>query len=57
MASKYRQKYQLPEGFYNVIEDYSREVLRDQPQDILEFSYLYFKAIEEVSTKLMLANC
>ena len=57
MASKYRQKYQLPEGFYNVIEDYSREVLRDQPQDILEFSYLYFKAIEEVSTKLMLADC
>ena len=56
MASKYRQKYQLPEGFYNVIEDYSREVLRDQPQDILEFSYLYFKAIEEVSTKLMLAD-
>ena len=57
MASKYRQKYQLPEGFYNVIEDYSREVLRDQPQDILEFSYLYFKAIEEESTKLMLADC
>ena len=54
MASKYRQKYQLPEGFYNVIEDYSREVLRDQPQDILEFSYMYFKAMEEVSAKLML---
>ena len=49
MASKYRKKYILPDGFYQVIEDYSREVLRDQPQDILEFSYLYFKAIEEVS--------
>ena len=50
MASKYRKKYTLPENFYNVLEDYSREVLRDQPVDILEFSYLYFKAIEEVST-------
>ena len=49
MASKYRKKYALPENFYNVLEDYSREVLRDQPQDILEFSYLYFKALEEVS--------
>mmetsp|Transcript_24218 Transcript_24218/g.37311 ORF Transcript_24218/g.37311 Transcript_24218/m.37311 type:complete len:82 (+) Transcript_24218:10-255(+) len=47
MASKYRKKYQLPDGFYNVLEDFSREVLRDQPQDILEFSFLYFKALEE----------
>ena len=49
MASKYRKKYALPENFYNVLEDYSREVLRDQPMDVLEFSYLYFKAIEDVS--------
>ena len=49
MASKYRKKYALPEGFYAVLEDYSREVLRDQPMDIVEYSYLYFKAIEEVS--------
>ena len=52
MASKYRQKYELPQGFYNVLEDYSREVLRDQPQDILEFSYMYFKAMEEVSKSI-----
>ena len=50
MASKYRKKYTLPENFYTVLEDYSREVLRDQPMDVVEFSYLYFKAIEEVST-------
>jgi len=49
MASKYRKKFTMPEGFYQVLEDYSREVLRDQPRDIIEFSYLYFKALEEVS--------
>ena len=49
MASKYRKKFTMPENFYKVLEDYSREVLRDQPRDILEFSYLYFKALEEVS--------
>ena len=49
MASKYRKKYDLPEGFYDILQDYSREVLRDQPLDIIEFSYLYFKAQEEVS--------
>lgn len=50
MASKYRKKFSLPENFYPVLEDYSREVLRDQPVDIIEFSYLYFKALEEVTT-------
>ena len=49
MASKYRKKFELPEGFYDLLENYSREVLRDQPLDIIEFSYLYFKAVEEVS--------
>ena len=56
MASKYRKKYTLPDNFYNVLEDYSREVLRDQPVDILEFSYLYFKAIEEVSILCLFSN-
>ncbi len=51
MASKYRKKFELPEGFYDVLENYSREVLRDQPLDIIEFSYLYFKALEEVRRK------
>ena len=52
MASKYRKKFELPEGFYEILEDYSKEVLRDQPLDIVEFSYLYFKALEEVSGSL-----
>jgi hypothetical protein len=52
MASKYRKKFSLPEGFYPVLESYCREVLRDQPVDIVEFSYLYFKALEEVSNYL-----
>ena len=47
MASKYRKKFALPEDFYQILESYSREVLRDQPLDIIEFSYLYFKAMEE----------
>ena len=51
MASKYRKKFTLPEGAYQILEDYTREVLRDQPKDILEYSYLYFKALEEVSLK------
>ena len=47
MTSKYRKKFALPENFHNLLEDYCREVLRDQPQDIVEYSFLYFKAMEE----------
>ena len=56
MASRYRKKFELPENFYEILENYSREVLRDQPLDIIEFSYLYFKALEEVS-KILYQNC
>ncbi len=49
MASKYRKKFEMPEGFYQILEDYTREVLRDQPLDIVEYSYLYFKHLDEVS--------
>ena len=56
MASKYRKKFALPEGFYPILESYTREVLRDQPKDIIEFSYLYFKALEEVSLKQLLIH-
>ena len=48
MASKYRKKFEMPEGFYGILENYTREVLRDQPIDILEYSYLYFKPLDEV---------
>lgn len=56
MTSSYRKKFELPQGFYDMLESYCREVLRDQPQDILEFSFLYFKAMEEVSTLPSLIN-
>ena len=56
MASKYRKKFELPNEFYGILEDYSREVLRDQPIDIIEFSYLYFKAMEEVSHTLLIVT-
>ena len=56
MASKYRKKFALPEEFYPILEAYTREVLRDQPVDILEFSYLYFKSLEEVSERHLRAE-
>ena len=49
MASKYLQKYPVPSGFPDILHDFAREVLRDQPSNIYDFGYHYFKAMEEVS--------
>ena len=48
MASKYLQKFPIPANFPEILHDYIKEVLRDQPRDILDYSYQYFKALEEV---------
>jgi hypothetical protein len=48
MASKYLQKYPIPGDFPQLLHDFTKEVLRDQPDDIFEYGYQYFKALEEV---------
>ena len=52
MASKYLQKYPVPEDFPDLLHDFAREVLRDQPANIYEYGALYFKARYEVSRKI-----
>jgi hypothetical protein len=47
MASKYIQKFPVPEGFPEILHDLSKEILRNQPADIIEFSALYFKCLQE----------
>ena len=49
MASKYLQKFPIPGDFPDMLHDFAREVLRDQPEDIYEYGAAYFKAMEEVS--------
>ena len=49
MASKYLQKYPVPEDFPEILHDFAREVLRDQPENIYEYGALYFKAAYMVS--------
>ena len=47
MASKYLQKFPIPEDFPSVLHDFAREVLRDQPADIIHYGFQYFKALED----------
>ena len=47
MASKYIQKFPVPKDFPEILHDLAKEILRDQPEDIVEFSALYFKCLQE----------
>ena len=49
MASKYLQKYPVPEDFPDLLHDFTREVLRDQPEDIYDYGAQYFAAMYKVS--------
>ena len=47
MASKYIQKFPVPEGFPEILHDLAKEILRNQPADIIDFSAYYFKCLQE----------
>ena len=51
MSSKYSNKYPIPEKFPEILHDFSREVLRYMPKDILDFAVQYFYSLE-ISTPL-----
>ncbi|CAD8115792.1 unnamed protein product [Paramecium primaurelia] len=47
MASKYLQKYPVPENFHQILHDFTREVLRDQPDDIIKYGMEYFESMRD----------
>ena len=47
MASKYLQQFPVPHGFQEVLADLTREILREQPNNIIEFAALYFEGLEK----------
>ena len=46
MSSKFSNKYPIPEKFPEILHDFSREVLRYMPRDILDFAIQYFYSLE-----------
>ena len=46
MASKYIKKFKVPNNFENILSDFAKEILRNQPKDIIQFGIEYFKGLE-----------
>ena len=46
MTSKLMNKFPIPENFPDILHDFAKEVVREQPKDMLDFAVEYFKALE-----------
>lgn len=46
MASKFIQKYPIPEEFPEILHNFAKEIVRNSPNDILNFGIEYFKALQ-----------
>ena len=42
MTSKYAPPVKIPDGFSQILKDFTRELLREQPQEVNEFAVNYF---------------
>eukprot|EP00352_Strombidinopsis_acuminata_P008210 CAMPEP_0176374376 /NCGR_PEP_ID=MMETSP0126-20121128/26713_1 /TAXON_ID=141414 ORGANISM="Strombidinopsis acuminatum, Strain SPMC142" /NCGR_SAMPLE_ID=MMETSP0126 /ASSEMBLY_ACC=CAM_ASM_000229 /LENGTH=74 /DNA_ID=CAMNT_0017734925 /DNA_START=18 /DNA_END=242 /DNA_ORIENTATION=+ len=47
MASKYIKKFPITGKLPHLLHDFAREVLRDQPQNIYDYGFEYFLAMEQ----------
>ena len=47
MSSKYIKKYSIPVGFQSLLSEFTKEILRNQPQDIVDFAVEYFKCLQQ----------
>ena len=45
--SKYPNKYEIPEQFPKILSNFTREIVRNQPKDILDFAIRYFYNLEK----------
>ncbi|CAK8999349.1 Calmodulin-like protein 12 (Touch-induced calmodulin-related protein 3) [Durusdinium trenchii] len=45
MSSKFAKQYQVPPEFPDILKDFTREVLRSQPENINEFTAKYFECL------------
>ena len=47
MSSKYIKKYTIPPGFQDLLSEFTKEILRNQPKDIIDFGVEYFKCLQQ----------
>ena len=54
--SKYPNKYEIPQQFPEILSNFTREIVRNQPKDILDFAIKYFYNLEKKMLPYPLIN-
>ena len=52
MSSEYAREFTIPDGFADILKDFTREVLRDQPADVNEYAYQYFSRLRRSGAQI-----
>jgi len=52
--NKYSKEFKIPEGFDEVLRNLTREILRNQPEDINKFALEYFA--NEIQARALAGN-
>ena len=47
MSSKYIKKYSIPPGFQSLLSEFTKQILRNQPKDIVDFAVEYFRCLQQ----------
>ena len=47
MSSKYIKKHPIPDGFEELLTEFTKEILRNQPLDIIDFGCEFFRCLQE----------
>ena len=47
MASRYIQEFPIPNDFTSIFKNLTKEILRDQPANILHYAACYFHALDQ----------
>ena len=45
--SKDNNKRDIPQGFSSLLSEFTKEILRNQPKDIVDFALEYFKCLQQ----------
>ena len=48
MATRYTNKYTVPNGLPEIIHDFAYHVIQNQPHDLEAFGLAYFECLDEV---------
>lgn len=56
MACKYNENFAIPQNFSQIYHDFLQSLIKDKPNDIIDYGALYFEAKHKVINNFLWNN-